>query len=1017
MLCHLGAHSYFSLLEGISSPGELAAEAARYEMPGLFITDHTWLTGAVEFWQAAAEQGIKPGLGLDLEISIGRIHGRLTLLAESRVGWSNLCRLSSEKMLDGAGSTPLPWDRLREHSEGLILILPGNNLGRSLAEECRTAFSDRVMAGITVDIPADIPDQLEWAGFAERQKIPAVAFHPSWYCRQDQAVQQRLVSSIRLNKPVGRLSPEECAPKSGWFLSPAEMKQRYRDFPGAIERTLLLLDRCDADLPLGQAWYPVLDIPDGLSAADFLRREAEAGARRSYGAVTPEVRKRLDHELGIIQERGYEPIFLIVKELLDFARQQDIPTASRGSASSSLVAHCLGITTPDPISLDLYFERFLNPARRSPPDIDTDICSAGRDKVIQHAFNRFGQDKVAMVATINRFRPRSALGEAAKANGLNSGEIRELSAKLPHSFWARMETPEDESGDTPGVFQQALQAHPQHKALFAQAAALLGSPRHLSIHPGGLVVCPAAVTDRVPLMRSESKDIRVTQMDLHSVEALGLVKIDLLGIRGLSVMGDVARSIYSWRRSEYRNALSVLDRIPESDEATADTVERGQTVGCFQIESPGMRGTLREVNARSPRDILAALALYRPGPLQGGLRDAFVRRYKGLEDAVQLHPSLEPLLAETYGVILYQEQVLRIANEIAGLNLAEADLLRRAMSHFDPGRQMAELRVKFIRGAEAHRGVPEDVAARLWELMAAFAGYGFPKAHAASYAVVGWRSAWCKTHFPAEFMAAVLANWGGYYSQSVYLSEARRLKLNVMGPDIQHSRSQFSVAYPKGESVLYMGLGQVKHLTEKTQQAIYRFRPFNSLSEFILRADPQTKELTNLIRCGALRSLGSIPQLLGRAESTSWRSGQPGLFESEPEAETGDDWSLLQKSQAEMEILGTSVSVHPLDLVRDQLPENLTSSSIAYSMVGKRVAVAGVRMTYRRRKSSKGGMLLFLTIEDMDGTLDCVLFPDAYRRWGQRLDLSKPMILEGIMEEDAERPDPILRVERAVNVG
>lgn len=412
----------------------------------------------------------------------------------------------------------------------------------------------------------------------------------------------------------------------------------------------------------------------------------------------------------------------------------------------------------------------------TPPDIDTDLCSHRRDAVIQHVFDIYGEERVAMVGTINRFRPRSALGEVAKAHGMEPAKVRELVNQLPYAWWARFEEAQ-ERHDPSSPFAELRGSFPSqfHQQIFEDAEAIQKLPRHLSVHAGGLIVAPGALTALAPVTRSGTKGLIITQVDLEFVEALGLVKIDLLGIRELTVLGDVGEFITESQPAQYTNLVSALDAIPPVDQQTSERVETGQTIGCFNIESPGMRSTLREIHARSEDDIMAALALYRPGPLSGGLKDAFVRRFKGEEQVAHLHPALAPLLDETFGVILYQEQVLRIAHELSGFSLAEADLLRRAISHFDPGKKMQELEKKFVSQAESKSGVPFTVGERVWEMMAAFAGYGFPKAHAASYAKVAWRSAWCKTYFPAHFMAAVLANWGGYYSQRVYLSEARRM--------------------------------------------------------------------------------------------------------------------------------------------------------------------------------------------------------------------------------------------------
>jgi len=593
---------------------------------------------------------------------------------------------------------------------------------------------------------------------ARRLGLPLVASQPVYTLTPDQAELQHTLTAIRLVQPLSKIQASSFAPPGTDFVSARKMEARFQHFPKAIDATRQIAERCKFDLPIGKAHMPVVPLPAGQTAAQVLRQKAEAGTVKLYGQITPEIRTRLEHETEVIERMGFEPIFLIVEDLLNFARQTGVPYSSRGSAASSLVAHCLGITSPDPLRLNLYFERFLNPARTTPPDIDTDLCSIQREKVIQHVFDTYGAERVAMVATINRFRPRSALGDVAKAHGIEQSKIREMVNQLPYSFWARFEDGH-EGTLPPSAFADLRKTYtdPVHQKIFDQAEALLKLPRHLSVHPGGVIVAPGPLTDLVPVLRSGSKSIIITQFDLESVEALGLVKIDLLGIRGLTVLGDVAEFIQQSQPERYTTRLAVLDSTPAEDRATAERIETGQTIGCFQIESPGMRSTLREIHARGQDDIMAALALYRPGPLTGGLKDAFVRRFKGLEPVQHLHPALAPLLDETFGVILYQEQVLRIAHELAGFSLAEADLLRRAMSHFDPGKRMQELQHKFVMEAQARSGVPAETGERVWEMMAAFAGYGFPKAHAASYAQIAWRSAWCKTYFPAEFMAAVSA--------------------------------------------------------------------------------------------------------------------------------------------------------------------------------------------------------------------------------------------------------------------
>lgn len=688
-----------------------------------------------------------------------------------------------------------------------------------------------------------------------------------------------------------------------------------------------------------------------------------------------------------------------MEEIIGFATRQGIPTASRGSASSSLVAHCLGITTPDPLVHSLYFERFLNPARTTPPDIDTDICSQRRDEVLNFVVERFGAEKVAMVSTISRFRERSALREVAKAYGLPAKEINELTESVP---WRGFGPRSADKGPGPYDSLRRKYRDPLHSDIFRDAAAIIDLPDHLSVHPGGMVISPVPLTDLVAT-QSPPKGIQITQFDLDSIEALGLVKLDLLGIRGLSVLGEVA-AVLAKKAPNAIAPLDVLNGIPQEDSLTSETVRQARTIGCFQIESPGMRATLKEIKARSVDDILVALALFRPGPLTGGLKDAFVKRHLGLEEPVQLHPALTTLLSDTYGVILYQEQVLRIAHQLAGLSLADADLLRRAMSHFDPGKAMQTLKEKFLLGAHEVSGVPVDTGTRIWELMAAFAGYGFPKAHAASYAVVAWRAAWCKTHYPEIFISAVLAGGGGYYRQRVYLNEARRMGLKLQPPKVNDAKPSFTLSYVHDIPELYMGLNQVKELTHRTVEKILHERPFHNLADFLARVDPRPLEAENLARCGALNDFGKIPAIL-REIKRGWNRNQLPLF-AEPTTQD-EEWTLEQRVQAQETILGIGLDAHPLELVADQLGDHLSTVEAA-SLVGKQVRVAGIRQTWRRRILPDGRFAYLMTIEDLDGTLDTWIPEGVYRQSRAALQESGPYIIEGKVEITNESEDPLL---------
>ena len=1015
------------------------------EMPALALTDHLSLTGALPFYQACLDVNVQPILGVEIDLRLpgsravrGRTKaiqtGRLALLALDWQGWQNISRLSS-LMLCAADDEPAgcTLDTLERYSTGVICLTGGirGPLHRLLSSDTRVRqllsrlqelFGDRLYVEVNTHSPTDAAVNDRLLEFARELHISPAAAHSIFYLEPAQTSLQRTASAIRAVVPAAGLPDEACAPPNAYFCAPAEMQQHFAHIPGALEASHEIAARCRLELPLHQQNYPHVPTPPGLSPDDLLRRKAEDGARRLYAAgkrkhsLPKEVQHRLDAELQVIAERGYAPIFLIAEEMVAFAREKGIPTASRGSASSSLVAHCTGITTPDPLELDLYFERFLNPARTTPPDIDTDFCSRRRDEVIEHLFETYGRDKVAMIGTINTFRPRSALGEAAKAHGLSPKEVHSLTAKVGYRYY-HPGAEADEADKSPYTALMAQYGgNPRYRQIFEDASGLIGMPHHLSVHPGGVVIGPGPIVDTVPVARSGGKGVIITQFDLNDVEKMGLVKLDLLGIRGLTVLGDMASSVHSWRRTEFDSPLLVLDSVPADDPETAALVSSGRTIGCFQIESPGMRATLRDIQACTIPDVMAALALYRPGPLKGGLRDAFVRRHNHQEAVTHIHPALSGLLRETYGVILYQEQVLRIAHELAGLTLAEADLLRRAMSHFDPGKKMQELRDKFISGALARSQVDENTARRIWEMMAAFAGYGFPKAHAASYAVVAWRSAWCKAHHPAEFLAAVLANWGGYYQQSVYLNEVRRLGFRVRAPHVNHSQRQFTVTYLAGEPVLFMGLDQISGLTRRTQTRILRYRPFHGLSDFIARVDPRAQELENLIQAAAFDGLGTIPDLLRTMHGERLHPGQLSLFPLE--SPTTEDWTDEQKAEAQIRLLGISLELHPLEKAASQIRTAGAITTVdAAARIGDSVLVAGMRQTFRRSLTSGKEWMGFLTIEDLEGMLDVVLFPSAYSR--SRADLSSsagPFVVEGVMEREPTTGEPLLRAERVWRV-
>jgi DNA-directed DNA polymerase III PolC len=1014
----LRTHSYYSFLESLLSPQDLVRCAAENGIRVLGLSDHQYLSGAISFYELCLQNKIKPVLGLEVDFVYQGNHGVLPLFAKNLEGWSNLSRISSYSLVQNRA---IDIAFLEKYHEGLVCFLgdprgvltnmilsypEATQLTGQFTNQIHQIFNKNLFIEIQRYDNGPLKSERELLRLSKEHQIPIIAGQNVFYRQKSDLSHFQTLTAIKHNTTISSLAWHHLPPGNAYFPNIDDFIKRYSDLPEAILGLEQIQELFDIQLPLKKANYPVFNTPGGESQMTYLRHRAYEGAKLKYKEITPEISQRLDHELEIISSLGYEPIFLIVEDVLNHARQLGIPTSSRGSAASSLVAHCLNITSPDPLALDLYFERFLNPARKKPPDIDTDIDSNRRDEVIQYVFKKYGADRVAMVSTINRYRPKSAFVDVAKAYGLPPEMIRKLSNKLPSSF--RFHSGHFEEDPFSSLMRETTITN--LGGMIADSRRILDHPRHLSVHPGGIVIAPFPMTDLVPLVHSDSLGLNHTQFDLENVEKLGLIKIDLLGIRGLTVLGEVANRVQSWHLTEYQDGIAVLDAIPKDDPGTSETISMAKTIGCFQIESPGMRATLKEIKAETPEDIMVALALYRPGPLRGGLRDAFVRRFRGEEPVSHLHPSLEPLLKDTLGVILYQEQVLRIAHELGGLSIAQADILRRAMSHFDPGDVMQTLKENFIEGAMQRKNVPPDAAEHIWELMAAFAGYGFPKAHAASYAQLAWNSTWCKTHFPAEFMAAVLGFSGGYYSQRVYLMEARRMNLKVSPPHINHSNHYFRVAYPSGEPVLYMGLNQVKDLMQKTIIKIINNRPFDSLEDFLVRVNPQKKEILNLIKCDAFKGIISIPEGLKYSKSNH-TPGQLTLFTMQESQ--NEDWGLEEKIKAQQEILGISLESSPLEIYMEQLRSfDIISTLQALEINGERVKIAGMRQTMRRFKTQSNQWMCFLNLEDLEGSIQVVISPHLYQKHHKQLQAIGPFVIEGIIDNDIDKHCTRLRAEK-----
>ncbi len=952
---------------------DLVGRAAAEGMSRLALTDTNGLYGAVAFGRLCRERGIQPIIGMTVTVaapagmppSLGlEGTGELVLLATGPAGYRSLCRLSSviqggPRRLEAAQSG-VSWEVLAAHRDGLVALSGGRRgwverlvrageSGTAARYLARLAgvYEDDAFVALEVHESSDLAVASELSRLAERFGLAPVAVQPIYYLDEGSRPRLRLLAAIDRNCRLDAV-PAAALPDRGEqavslrWLSSAEMEERLAAFPAAVAATAEIAARCQPALPDGRPIWPSLVLAESETPSTALAAMVQAGMVQKYGASTPEaVLARVQAELQTIGDHGFAPLFLLVADVVRFARSEGIPVSTRGSVANALVAYCCGITTVDPVAHDLLFERFLSPARSNPPDIDLDFCSRRRDEVLDYVRRTYGEDRVALVATVSTFRPRSALRETAKAYGLDEAAGKRLARLLPDRWHP------DPRRRTQMTVDEALAkvTDPQERQVVRDAYALLDQPHHLSVHPGGVVVAPGPITDFAPVQWT-AKGYLITQYDHDDVEAIGLPKLDLLGIRALTVLDDAAVLV-----RKHHDPLFRIENIDLGDTDTRALLQRGETIGVFQCESWGARRTLRELKAATVADLAVANAFFKPGPATGGMARAFIRRYRGEEEVRFLHPSLEPIMARTQGVLLFQEQILRVAVEIAGLSWEQADHLRRGMSKFQP-EEMAAMRSTFITGCQrpGGPGFSEPQADTLWEQVKAFAGYGFNQGHATAYADVSYRSAYLKAHYPAAFLCARLQDWGGFHHPAVYMAEARRLGIEVRPPHVNQSRLAFTLACESSQGVarpvLWMGLGQVRDLRRRTVRALLAARReglFADLRDLVQRVSLQAKEIAHLIQCGALDGLGEHRAGMLREAEAIGMSGSALQLAFEFAAPAVVAESAADRLEWERRLLGQPISVHPLDAVAS-LPTGLTPIAQLPAHPGRRASVAATRL-------------------------------------------------------------------------
>jgi DNA-directed DNA polymerase III PolC len=924
MFVHLECHSHYSFLRGVNAPEEIIAAAVEQKMPAVALTDTNGMYAAVPFYQAARQAGVKPIIGvvLDVERQVSsegygnsKLEKRnsksenrkacsmpLVLLAMDADGYSNLCQLTTLRHLGALrlgqetfaedASRAVTLEELATHSAGVMALWPASALlrmdlagrGAACCAPTKEIFGDRLYLAVQHLSPGDGRILREAEQLGRSLNIPLVATNNAYFLRPEEHLHHRAVNAIRTGSLLTTVAPPEITTGEAWFKPAAEMQRLFPDHPQLLRATLDITERCNLQLELGKLIFPEFPVPPGESPFSYLWKLSFEGARKRYRPLRPEVLSRLTHELEVIDKLNLAPYFLLVWDIVEEANRRGIPAVARGSAASSMVTYCLGISCVCPLRWGLYFERFLNVQRGDCPDIDIDICGARRDELLDYVYARWGAEHVAMIGSFITMHARLAVREIAKVFGVPPGEVNHFTKRLPHRPVREIL---DAIKNLPECRNLPIHDEPW-KTILQVALRLDDAPRHLGIHPCGTVISARPLTHLAPLERA-AKGIVVTQYDMNAIEALGLIKMDLLGQRGLTTMSlaldnieKEVEEIKEVKKVEEKSDVAAdgvtpcpkartidFAAIPENDPATCAVIAEGRTMGVFQIESPGMRGLLRTMKARTLEEMAAALALIRPGASEYGSKELFLKRLRGPLDArgkqepvVYAHESLQSILGDTLGVCIYQEQVMQIAQAVGGMSLAEADLVRRSAARFSGQRERERLRGKFLKAAE-QMGLQGAAREETWMMVEKFAGFGFCKAHAATYADISYRMTYLKTHHTAEFLAAMCSAGAGFYHVSAYVEEAKRWGIAVLLPSVNHSRMEYTAECnadgepftPQSKRALRVGLMQVKGLRVETILAILRSRgehgAFRSLEDFLARIPAERDEIEALIKCGA----------------------------------------------------------------------------------------------------------------------------------------------------------------------
>ena len=1051
---HLHLHTDYSLVDGLVRVKPLVKAVADAGMPAVAITDQHNLFAAVKLFNAAMQAGVKPILGADLRLkdpADSKSSTRFVLLCMNLEGFHNLSRLLSKAYMEGQhlGVPMIEADWLEGQSGGLICLSGGREgiLGKAMLNHQKdemeqqlafwqNLFPNRFYLELIRTGRDDEERFLRLAvALAGDRQIPVVASNDVRFLKPEQFEAHEAKVCIHEGRQLDDPRRPRNYSEHQYLRTAEEMTSLFHDIPEAIENTVEIAKRCNLELTLGEHYLPDFPVPEGMTIDEFFAVESFKGLEERLDLLFPEptareankarYEERLQIELDVINSMGFPGYFLIVADFIQWAKNNAVPVGpGRGSGAGSLVAYALKITDLDPLQYDLLFERFLNPERVSLPDFDVDFCMDGRDRVIEYVSQHYGRDHVSQIITFGTMAAKAVLRDVGRVLGHPYGFVDQLAKLVPFELKMTL----TKALEQEPLLKERYDKDEEVKGLIDLALQLEGLTRNVGKHAGGVVIAPKVLTEYTPLYCEHNGAGLVSQFDKDDVESVGLVKFDFLGLKTLTVIDWAMNNVRTLLPAEEADKIDIAN-LPLDDKPTYDLLKRCETTAVFQLESRGMKELVKRLQPDNFEDIVALVALFRPGPLQSGMVDDFVNRKHGRAKVDYPHPDLEPVLSPTYGVIVYQEQVMQIAQILAGYSLGGADMLRRAMGKKKP-EEMAKQRQIFLEGA-AGRNIDDKEAGPIFDLMEKFAEYGFNKSHSAAYALVAYQTAWLKAHYPSAFMAAVLsADMDNTDKVVGLIDECRDMKLTVLPPDVNHSKIKFTVE--DGRTIRY-GLGAIKGVGESALAGIVAEREqgeaFDSLYDFCRRVDMRKinrRVMDSLVKAGALDSLGghraSLEASLSKAMQIADQhrrdkdSGQNDLFGLTPNTDSADDepletaaeWAEEHLLQAEKDTLGLYLSGHPIDRYEAELAEFIPKKineldapeSKGYQRNEKPVLTAGLIVAIRTMKSKNGGRMAFITLDDQSSRLEVRVFADVYDQYQSFIQPDKLVVIQGKIGQD-----------------